>query len=119
MGKAKSKEDLKLKPLSSQRKKIVRVVAPGFRPKPEVLSKISKFINNQKDFDFQYDKKIFESHPLNSASEEHRAKVLIEALQDDQVDIVWCLRGGYGSIQLLPYLDRIKKPKKKKVLIGL
>ena len=32
---------------------------------------------------------------------------------------VWCLRGGYGSIRLLPYIEKMAVPKSKKLLIGL
>lgn len=31
---------------------------------------------------------------------------------------IWCLRGGYGSMRLIPYLEKIKPPKKPKLLIG-
>lgn len=32
---------------------------------------------------------------------------------------VWCLRGGYGSIRLLPMIEKMRIPKEKKLLIGL
>lgn len=31
---------------------------------------------------------------------------------------LWCLRGGYGSARLIPYLMKLKKPKEPKLLIG-
>lgn len=40
-----------------------------------------------------------------------------EALYSDS-KAIWCLRGGYGSMRLIPYLEKIKPPKKPKLLIG-
>lgn len=34
-----------------------------------------------------------------------RAEDLIRMFQDDRVEAVFCTRGGYGSMELLPYLD--------------
>ncbi|MCK6600046.1 MAG: LD-carboxypeptidase, partial [Bdellovibrionaceae bacterium] len=58
-------------------------------------------------------------HPLNSSDRNIRFDYLKLALEEEQSDVIWCLRGGYGSIHLLPLLDSLKKPKKKKLLIGL
>lgn len=41
-----------------------------------------------------------------------------KVLQLKDSNIIWCLRGGYGSLKLLPFLSKLKKPKKKKILIG-
>lgn len=106
------------------KKKVVRVIAPGFKPNDFVLSNIEFFFSQHPEFDFLYDPHIIEKHPLNSACLETRAQSLVSALEDDRVDIIWCLRGGYGSIQLLPFLDQIdwdqvKTSKKKKLLMGL
>lgn len=102
-----------------KKKQIVAVVAPGFRPREEVLTKIEEYLKTQNHFEFHYDPRIIEKHPLNAASQKVREESLVQALADDSVDIVWCLRGGYGSIQLLSRLDKMKKPKKKKLLIGI
>lgn len=31
---------------------------------------------------------------------------------------IWCLRGGYGSMRLVPFLKKLKPPKKAKLFIG-
>lgn len=33
-------------------------------------------------------------------------------------NMIWCAKGGYGSIEVLPLLKKIKKPKKPKLFIG-
>lgn len=99
--------------------KVVRVIAPGFRPKETVLKGLRDFFKLHPEFEFKFDRKIITTHPMNAADEITRIQSLISAIQDESIDIIWCLRGGYGAIQLLEALSKIKKPKKKKLLIGL
>ncbi|AEE26866.1 Muramoyl-tetrapeptide carboxypeptidase (MccF/LdcA family) [Francisella hispaniensis] len=44
-----------------------------------------------------------------------RAKILLDALLDDNIDIIWFLRGGGGAFNLLHYLcNHINELKKAK-----
>lgn len=47
-----------------------------------------------------------------------RAADLLRALDDDTIDGIWCLRGGYGSARLLPQLDAALRRARPKALIG-
>ncbi|WP_447124771.1 LD-carboxypeptidase [Glaciimonas sp. GG7] len=50
-----------------------------------------------------------------------RAKMLIDAMLDDQVEIVWFIKGGGGAFNLLPFLYAAKEQlalAKPKVLVG-
>ena len=40
------------------------------------------------------------------------------ALRDDTIDGIWCLRGGYGAMRLLPLLDVDAMRRRPRVLIG-
>lgn len=40
-----------------------------------------------------------------------------EALYSD-AKVIWCLRGGYGSMRLIPLLEKLTPPKNPKLLIG-
>lgn len=55
---------------------------------------------------------------LCSQSLLQKKQELQKALWTEDSSIVWCLRGGYGSAKLLPFLSKLKKPKTKKLLIG-
>jgi len=55
---------------------------------------------------------VFFASPL-----ETQLRHLKEALYSDS-KIIWCLRGGYGSMRLIPHLLKMKPPKKPKLLIG-
>ncbi|HEX6559330.1 MAG TPA: LD-carboxypeptidase [Longimicrobiales bacterium] len=50
--------------------------------------------------------------------DEARAADLQNALLDDSVDAVWALRGGYGTVRLLEYLDWAPMRDKPKAFIG-
>jgi muramoyltetrapeptide carboxypeptidase len=64
------------------------------------------------------------SNHLNSVegflagSDAQRAEDLHNMLEDEEVSMIWCLRGGYGSIRLLPLLDYQKIAKFRKALVG-
>lgn len=40
-----------------------------------------------------------------------------QALYSD-AKVIWCLRGGYGSMRLIPLLEKLTPPEKPKLLIG-
>lgn len=105
---------------ASIKKKInVAIVAPGFPPSLEVQKNIKKFIRNHKEFNFYLPPRLIQKNPLFANEESKRAYFLVEALNSDKVDIIWCLRGGYGSLPILKYLKAMPKPKKYKCLVGL
>lgn len=58
------------------------------------------------------DPDIFFAAPL-----EEQWQQLEKALYSDS-KVIWCLRGGYGSMRLIPLLEKIKIPPKPKLLIG-
>ncbi len=43
---------------------------------------------------------------------------LHKALSAPDSSAIWCVRGGYGSQKLMPFLSRMKKPAKPKLFIG-
>lgn len=56
--------------------------------------------------------------PYHSNTDASRLKQLQAALYADDSQAIWCVRGGYGSIKLLPALNALKPPQKAKLLIG-
>lgn len=53
-----------------------------------------------------------------AASDEHRLADLNRAITDPDIDGIWCLRGGYGAIRLLPGIDFAALKRHAKPLIG-
>ncbi|AFC72319.1 microcin C7 self-immunity protein [Rickettsia rhipicephali str. 3-7-female6-CWPP] len=56
--------------------------------------------------------------PFLASSDEVRFNCLRDALFDESDNIVWSLRGGYGSARIIPDLLKLSKPNKEKLFIG-
>lgn len=55
---------------------------------------------------------------LPSYSGKARFKQLYEALKNSESKLVWCARGGYGTADILPYLQKSEPVKQNKIFIG-
>ena len=55
---------------------------------------------------------------LSANSDAERFKQLKAALYAEDSDLIWCVRGGYGATRLLPELEKLTPPKKKKTRVG-
>jgi muramoyltetrapeptide carboxypeptidase len=56
---------------------------------------------------------LFSAHNVN-----YRAHSFINALNSGDSKAIWCLRGGYGSAEIIPFLNEIDIPKQTKLLLG-
>ncbi len=52
-----------------------------------------------------------------AAELEFQQQDLLEALNSDS-KAIWCVRGGYGSMRLIPLLNEIRRPDHPKLLLG-
>ncbi len=53
-----------------------------------------------------------------AGSDHRRAENLKSALQEEDTQAVWCIRGGYGTVRLLPLLDLRRLRQHPKLLVG-
>lgn len=97
---------------------IVDVIAPGYPCLPEEVQGAAQFLKSWGLIP-RIPKNIIGKHFIHSHEDEKRFAFLEAALLSEDSHIIWCLRGGYGSNRLLPYLAKMKKPKKQKLLIGI
>ncbi|MBM5782007.1 MAG: LD-carboxypeptidase [Pelagibacterales bacterium] len=58
------------------------------------------------------------SHEFPSFGAEDRFAQFKLAVENSESKIIWCMRGGYGSADILPLIQKMKKPKNKKIFIG-
>ncbi len=56
--------------------------------------------------------------PYHANSDEIRAFLFAQALADPEVEVIWALRGGYGSNRILKLLENAPALKKPKLFIG-
>jgi muramoyltetrapeptide carboxypeptidase len=65
-----------------------------------------------------YDERIFADHPIVAGPGSLRAELLMEALTRKDVDAVIAVRGGYGSMEALPYLDAARIRRGRTAFVG-
>lgn len=56
---------------------------------------------------------------LCANSDKIRYQQLADALSNSKSKAVWCLRGGYGAMRLLPLLNELPQPSQQKIFIGM
>lgn len=98
-------------------KKIIDIVAPASKAPQEVFENGLKWIKTH-GFIPRYQKDIMKQDLFFASTLENQIEHFVNALYSSDSDIIWCLRGGYGSMRLIPHLAKLKKPKKEKIFIG-
>ena len=97
---------------------VIDLVAPGSACGIAELHAAAKTLQTM-GFVPRYSRDLFQGKsPILSAPDAHRLQQLKRALLTQDSDAVWCLRGGYGSLRLLPELSRLKPPRRAKLFIG-
>lgn len=98
----------------------LQIIAPASKStQPEAdLQAAKHFIESQWQLKVKINPYIYNDDPDFANSDEARFQDLKQALLDDSVQAIWCMRGGYGVIRLLPLLDKIKAPPKPKLFMG-
>ncbi len=97
---------------------LVDIVAPAWKCHPDDLKKGMELILSW-GLHSRHPKNIFNKNSLFSQDDETRFQFLKMALSNTESDYVWCVRGGFGSIRLIPSLLKMRKPVKEKLFIGL
>ena len=96
---------------------IVDVVSPGSASKIEDVERALQVIRSWGLMP-RLPKDSFADHPFHSNFDSERLRHLKNAFYAKDSSFIWCVRGGYGSNRLLLDLAKLKKPKKKKLLLG-
>jgi muramoyltetrapeptide carboxypeptidase len=97
---------------------IVDVVAPGFCPTDDEVEAGVQFLQSW-GLEPRLPHDLFGADVIASNTDEKRLKHLSHALLAKDSAAVWCLRGGYGAIRLVPGLLKLKRPARTKIILGL
>lgn len=96
---------------------IVDIIAPSYGINIEEIKLIEKYIKSL-GLRPRIPVTLIGKDLFCSNSVEYRFKHIKQALTSEDSKAVWCVRGGYGAAQLMPYLAKLKSPKKQKIFIG-
>jgi muramoyltetrapeptide carboxypeptidase len=97
---------------------LVDVVAPASSSSNQELKSGIRYLENL-GLNVRVPKDIFKRQFALSNSDEYRFQHLLKSLLNTDSKAVWCVRGGYGSMRLLPALAKVRPPKTNKLFIGL
>ena len=65
-----------------------------------------------------YDDALFAQHHIFAGSDDFRAAVFQQYLDSEEIEAIWCARGGYGSIRIIDQLDFTKFLQHPKWMVG-
>ncbi|UCE67151.1 MAG: LD-carboxypeptidase [Candidatus Zixiibacteriota bacterium] len=95
----------------------IAFIAPAGPPDPERLKRGERFFEKA-----GYKVKIYPQARRKlgylAGDDRSRAEALVDAFADDTIDAVMCVRGGYGALRLLPFIDFEIIKKNPKIFIG-
>jgi muramoyltetrapeptide carboxypeptidase len=69
-------------------------------------------------FEPVFDERVFAAARYVAGPPDARAGAIRSAWQDRSIAAIFCARGGYGSVQLLPFLDRSDARATRKAFVG-
>lgn len=95
----------------------IALVAPASSfPHDEVAAGVAEL--SRLGFEAIYDDSIFEKERFVAGSVETRVRAIHRAWQDPSIAALMAMRGGYGSAQLLPFLEPGILIENRKALVG-
>jgi muramoyltetrapeptide carboxypeptidase len=95
----------------------IALVAPASSfPHEEVSAGVAELA--RLGFEAVYDDTIFDKERFVAGSVETRVRAIVKAWEDPSIAALIAMRGGYGSAQLLPFLDPDLLRSGRKALIG-
>lgn len=96
----------------------VAVIAPGSAPRDQ--GEFQRGLNHLRDMGYEVDVDFDPAarHGYLAAPDADRLRALNRSLQRSDVRAIVCVRGGYGTLRLLPALDYVAARQHPKLLIG-
>ena len=95
----------------------IRIIAPARKITAEELDYSVQFLRTQ-GYNVEFGKNVFGQDKQFSGTDAERALDFQEALDDDNVDVIWFARGGYGSVRIIDKIDFSKFIKRPKWICG-
>ncbi len=95
----------------------IAIVAPARKISREEIAFAVKWIE-KKGFVPVFDDRLFAEYHQLAGDDDFRASVMQDYLDRDDIDAIFCARGGYGTIRIVDKLDFSKFEKHPKWIVG-
>ena len=82
----------------------VGIIAPARRMKKQDLIPAFQLLRDE-GFNVFYDKRLFAKEHWFAGSDDFRAAYIQSLLDNPDIQAIWCVRGGYGSVRIIDKLD--------------
>jgi len=107
-----------LKPRKIKRGSKIGMIAPGSNtPNPDDLNKAIEVLNNY-ELKYEIAPNITNGTGYKTRSPKERADDFNLMFSRDDIDAIFCVRGGYGSAQILDLIDYEQIKRSPKILLG-
>ncbi len=95
----------------------VEIVSPASSLAPEKIENATQLLRDQ-GYTVTLGKHVFDHTDYLAGSDEDRARDLMDAFLNPDVQAVYCARGGYGCARLFPFLDLNAIAQSEKMFLG-
>jgi len=95
----------------------IGLIAPGSAFSKELYEKATSHLLNM-GFKIKQSKNLFANYGYLAGTDRQRIEDIHSMFADPEVNGIWCVRGGYGTGRLLPFLDYQLIRENPKVLVG-
>ncbi len=96
---------------------IIDIVAPASRCTTKELRDAVQALRKM-GFKPRVPKNIFGKTDMVANTDHERAAQLWRALNAKDSKMIWCVRGGYGALRLMPEIEKWPRPKQGKIVLG-
>lgn len=96
---------------------LIGLVTPGSSVSEEELNNCILKLEEM-GFRTTYNDSVLSEYGYFAGKDQERAEELMEMFSREDVDAIWCVRGGYGSVRTLDLLDYELIKKNPKIFIG-
>lgn len=95
----------------------IGLISPASPENTLAIKNAVLFLQNQ-GFNVVEGKHLYDKWGYLAGTDKDRATDVMEMFENDEVDMILCIRGGYGSSRILPYLDFDVIKKHPKIFAG-
>lgn len=95
----------------------IGLISPASPETPDKIKKSIEFLKSQ-GFNVKEGNHLYHKWGYMAGQDKDRAKDFMDMFEDTEIDMILCIRGGYGSMRILPFIDYKTIRKNPKIFVG-